>query len=136
MMLICNVPVQTCENLCICSFCRVVCIRAGIITVVVHQMLLNSFHICLCCTRDIVIRISNTILRSSPKVNLFWALALLEVHEEEQLVLDDRSTESSTVSCNSVLSTITELLTKIIRITSHPLILVVCVSRTLELVCS
>ena len=133
MVLVGDVPVQTGEELVVVLICRKTGVTARIVAILRGHIVRHSLQVCLRGTRHVVVGISGIVgIRALPAVHHRRLLHHFAVDEEEQLVLDDRSTQRETIGRGAVFlaGAIDRLV--IDGITLHVLVLVVDVSRTLE----
>ena len=127
-----DVPVQTGHQLVVALISGEAGPAASIVTILVPYIIGNGLQILVRCTRNVVVGICFAILRTSPTVHDRRNLDHFTVHEEEQLVLDDRTTKGETVGSGLRLLTGTCNLLTLNSITLHVLILVVDVGTSLE----
>ena len=132
MVFVGDVPIQTSHQFVVALISRETGPATCIVTILAGHVLRNSLQVFVGRTRNVVIRIRYTILRTSPTVNHCRNLNHFTVNEEEQLVLDDRTTQSETIGCGLTLLTGTVNLLTLHGITLHILVLVIDVGATLE----
>ena len=80
---------------------------------------------------DVHVRICLAVYGWSPLVRYGRFLCILEVHEEEELVLDDRTAESHTIGSKTVYAAASELVT-VDGVSPHVLVSVIYVCGTFE----
>ena len=132
MVLVSNVPVETSQDLVVALVSREAGVATCIIAILAGHIVRDSLKVCLRGTRVELFCISGVVtIRTLPAVSHRRLLHHFTVHEEKQLVLDNRTTQCKTVGCHLILLTCTRDLLAIDSITLHILVLVIDVSRTL-----
>ena len=132
MMLVGDVPVETGQQLVVALVSGEAGPRTGIITILAGHIIRNGLQIRNLCTRDVIVYLGNAIGRTSPTVDHRRCLHHFTIGEEEQFVLNDRTTQRETVGCGLCLLTCTGNLLTLYGITLHILILVIDIGTTLE----
>ena len=130
-MIVGNVPVDAGKNLVVFLVGREAGPRTGVISVLVLNMLAHALKVGKSTLRYEVVSISHTILRSHPAIGYSRSLYEFTTGEEEELILDNRSSESKSVSSLTVLLARTWNLLIVNGITTKVLILMIDISRTL-----
>ena len=97
-MAVCDVPVQTSQQLVVAFIGREVSPTTSVIAVFLAHVVRYSGKVSICRTRNVVVGISGIVsIRAPPAVDDCWDLDHLTVDEEEEFVLDDRTTQRESV---------------------------------------
>ena len=131
-MLVGDVPVQACQQLVVILVGGEVRPRAGVVAVLVLDVLRDGSHIGQRRTRQIVVGIVGAVLRGAPAVDNRRCLHHFAVDEEEELVLQDRTAECEAVGCLRVLGTCAGDGLTVDSIATQVLVLVIDVGTALE----
>ena len=131
-MVVGDVPVQTGQDLDIVLVGGEIRVGAGVVTVSISHIVLYRLEVCQLGTGQVFVGITHTILGAFPTVHHRRNLDILEVHEEEEFVLDDGTAEGHTVRGAAVLVAGTGDLLTVYGVTLHVLVLMIHISGTLE----
>ena len=99
-------------------------------------MLSNLLHICNFSVRKIFVAVSDSVCRSSPRNSCGRSADILGIYEEEEFILYDRSSESETIYCLTVLFPCSRDFNSCCLVTAHILVAVIYVGTALECVCT
>ena len=130
-MAIGDVPVETTKKFDIALISREIGVGASVIAVLIHQVLVDKVHVRGLGTRDAQVAIALAIFGGSPFHYLLWALFVLSIDEEEELILYNRTTEGHTVDILFLLRAYAKVYITD-AIASHILIVEIGVGRSAE----
>ena len=131
-MLVGDVPGQLAEELGVALVGGEGGVAAGVVTVFLTYELLYALHVGNRSIREVLRLIAYAVLGSAPAHGLGRCGDIFALHEEEQLILDDRTAEGTAVCGRAVGLAGTGDFGLVNRVTAHVLIAVVDVGRTLE----
>ena len=127
-----DVPVDAGQQLGVLLVGREIGVGACIIAVFVLQMVVHLLHVRLQCTGHHTFRIF-TVLARAILYNLSRSLLFFVVHKEEQLVLDDGTTQREAVGSLGLIGTCSQVLA-VDAVTAHVLVAVIGIGSTSECV--
>ena len=125
-----DVPVDAGQNLGVLLVSRKTCVRACVVAVLVLQMVVHLLHIRLQRTGHHTFCLF-TVLTRAILYNLSRSLLFFVVHKEEQLVLDDGTTQREAVGSLGLIGTCSQVLA-VDAVTAHVLVAVIGIGSTSE----
>ena len=131
-MLVCDVPIQAREELVVVLVGWEARPRTRVVSILVPNVVGDLLKVGQTGAREVVVGISDTVLRTTPAIGHGRNLFHLAVDEEEELVLDDRTTEGHAPCCGAVFLPRSGNLLTIHGVATHLLVLVIDISRATE----